>query len=112
LPGAVQDIGGEAVIGIQYRSEPVRVLTAALPDVASALDYLLRYIASERSGISEIQHTSDVQAVGHRVVHGGEHFTESALINDCVQLGDAGTQSSRGVVSESIERQSGSVLDG
>lgn len=82
--GAVEDIGGEAVIRIQYRKEPGRVLTAALRDVASTLDYLLRYIASDRSGITEIKHASDVQAVGHRVVHGGERFKESALIDDQV----------------------------
>ena len=82
--GAVEDIGGEAVIRIQYRKEPGRVLTAALRDVGSTLDYLLRYIASERSGIAEIKSTADVQAVGHRVVHGGERFKESTLIDDQV----------------------------
>jgi acetate kinase len=82
--GVVEDIGGEAVLRIRYREEPVRVLTAALRDVGATLDYLLRYIASDRSGIPEIKSTADIQAVGHRVVHGGEQFKESALVDDRV----------------------------
>ena len=50
--------------------------------MGAALDYLVRYIASERSGVSEIKSTADVHAVGHRVVHGGELFKESTLIDD------------------------------
>ena len=71
LRGDVDGIGGEAIVKIRYRSEPPKTVTAPLRDMAAALDYLLRYIASDRSGISEIQSTADVHAVGHRVVHGG-----------------------------------------
>ena len=35
----------------------------------------------------EIRSSGDVNAVGHRVVHGGERFKESALINDEVLKG-------------------------
>lgn len=80
--GEIEGIGGEAIIRIQHRSRPVQTLTAPLGDVAAALDYLVRYIASDRSGISEINSTADVHAVGHRVVHGGELFDQSALIDD------------------------------
>ena len=47
----------------------------------------MRYIASERSGVTEIKSAADVHAVGHRVVHGGEMFSESALIDDKVLQG-------------------------
>ncbi|HTW30287.1 MAG TPA: acetate kinase, partial [Candidatus Sulfotelmatobacter sp.] len=60
---------------------------APLRDMGAALDYLLRYIASDRSGISEINSTADIHAVGHRVVHGGELFKESTLIDDRVLKG-------------------------
>ncbi len=85
--GEVEGIGGEAIIHIQYRKEPSRTLTAPLRDISSTLDYLMRYIASDRSGITEIKSTADVNAVGHRVVHGGELFEQSALIDDKVLKG-------------------------
>jgi acetate kinase len=85
--GEVEAIGGEAIIRIQHRSEPAQTFTAALPDVSAALGYLVRYIASDRSGISEIKRTADVHAVGHRVVHGGELFGQSALVDDRVLKG-------------------------
>ena len=85
--GEVEGIGGEAIIRIQHRAEPGRTLTAALRDIGAALEYLMRYIASDRSGISEIKSAADVHAVGHRVVHGGELFKESTLIDDRVLKG-------------------------
>src|SRR5579864_2742375 len=85
--GEVEGIGGEAIIRIRYRDQPGRTLTASLRDIGSTLDYLVRYIASDRSGVTEIKSTADVNAVGHRVVHGGEQFKESALIDDRVLKG-------------------------
>jgi len=85
--GEVEGIGGEAIIRIQHRSDPAQTLTAPLRDMAAALDYLVRYIASDRSRVTEIKSTADVHAVGHRVVHGGELFNESTLIDDRVIKG-------------------------
>jgi len=87
LRGEVEGIGGEAIVKVRYRKEPGKTLTAPLGDMGGALDYLLRYVASERSGIPEIKTTADVHAVGHRVVHGGELFKESTLIDDRVLKG-------------------------
>jgi len=87
LRGEVEGIGGEAIVKIRYRKEPGKTLTAPVRDMGAALDYLLRYIASERSGIREIKSTGDLHAVGHRVVHGGELFKESTLIDDRVLKG-------------------------
>ncbi|HET9306835.1 MAG TPA: acetate kinase [Candidatus Sulfotelmatobacter sp.] len=85
--GEVEGIGGEAIVRIQHRDDPTQTLTAPLRDMAAALDYLVRYIASDRSRVSEIKSTADVHAVGHRVVHGGELFNESTLIDDRVIKG-------------------------
>jgi acetate kinase len=87
LRGEIEGIGGEAIVRMQYRDQPTKTFTAPLRDVTAALDYLIRYIASDRSGVQEIKSTADVNAVGHRVVHGGELFKESALINDQVLKG-------------------------
>jgi len=85
--GEVDGIGGEAIVKVRYRQEPGQTLTAPMRDMGVALDYLLRYIASDHSGIPEIKSTADVHAVGHRVVHGGELFKESTLIDDRVLKG-------------------------
>ena len=87
LRGEVEGIGGEALVKVRYRKEPGKTLTAPLRDMGATLDYLLRFIASDRSGISEIKSSADVHAVGHRVVHGGELFKESTLIDDRVLKG-------------------------
>src|SRR5579885_2762647 len=85
--GEVEGIGAEAVIRVQYRADAVRTLTAPLRDMGAALDYIVRYVSSDQSGIAEIKSTADIHAVGHRVVHGGELFKESTLIDDRVLKG-------------------------
>jgi acetate kinase len=85
--GEIEGIGGEATVHVQRHDNPVRTMTAPLHDISSTLDYLVRYLVSEKSGISEIKSTADINAVGHRVVHGGELFTESVRIDDKVLAG-------------------------
>lgn len=85
--GVVERIGGEAIVTASTHTQPRSMFTAPLADLSSALDYIVRWIASEPSGISEIQSASDIHAVGHRVVHGGETFSESAVITDEVLKG-------------------------
>ncbi len=84
--GEVERTGGQAII--TFESDAGRqVSTAPLRDTSAALDYVIRWLSSDDSGISEIQSLADIQAVGHRVVHGGELFKESALITDEVLRG-------------------------
>ena len=57
-----------------------------------ALADILRLLTHPEVGV--IEKTSEVDAVGHRMVHGGEHFTSSALatpeairaVQDCIPL--------------------------
>ena len=85
--GQVERIGGEAIVTVQNKNGPRRKLTAPIRDVAAALDYVLRWLASDTSEVAEIRSLGDLHAVGHRVVHGGEMFHESALITDEVLKG-------------------------
>jgi len=85
--GAIERIGGEAIVTVQIGTQPKNVFTAPLMDLSAALDFLVRWMASEQSGMSEIQSVADIHAVGHRVVHGGERFSESAVITDDVLKG-------------------------
>ena len=85
--GYVERIGGEAIITLETRNAPRKKVTAPIRNISAALDYVLRWLASEQSGVAEIRSLSDVHAVGHRVVHGGEVFRESAVITDEVLKG-------------------------
>lgn len=85
--GVIERIGAEAIITASIADQPQSVITAPLADLSSALDFVVRWIVSEQSGVSEVQSVSDIHAVGHRVVHGGETFSESALITDDVLRG-------------------------
>lgn len=82
--GVIERIGGEAVLTLQVEGQAPQRATALLHDIRAAVDYILRWACSEQSGISEIRSITDIQAVGHRVVHGGERFVSSVLINDQV----------------------------
>ena len=85
--GVIERIGGEAIITVQTSGAGRQKFTASLPDVAAALEYLVRWIASEASGITQIRALADIDAVGHRIVHGGEMFSESTVITDEVLQG-------------------------
>jgi len=85
--GEVERAGGEAIVTFQKKSGEKQKSTASLRDISAVVDYLVRYVTSEKSGVSEIRSTADIHAVGHRVVHGGERFSESTLIDDKVLRG-------------------------
>jgi acetate kinase len=87
LRGEVDRIGAEAAITVQPGDGPKQKFTASLRDIAAALDYVIRWAASPASGVSEIRSAADLHAVGHRVVHGGESFTDSVLITEEVISG-------------------------
>ena len=85
--GNVERIGGEAIITVETRNSPRQKFAAPIRNISAGLDYVLRWLASEKSGVPEIRSLSDIHAVGHRVVHGGELFRESAIITDEVLKG-------------------------
>jgi len=80
--GQIERIGGEAIIAVQTGNGLRQKFTASLSDILGSLQYLVRWIASDESGITEVGSPSDIHAIGHRVVHGGEFFTESTVITD------------------------------
>lgn len=53
---------------------------APMPTHTQAIKLVLDALTNEKTGV--IKSLSEVQAVGHRVVHGGEKFTDSALLTD------------------------------
>src|SRR5687768_3939237 len=84
--GHIERIGGEAILTLEAQGRaPVRT-TAALRDHAAAVERVIAWLASDESGVP-IRSVGDIEAVGHRVVHGGERFTHSTLVTDEVRQG-------------------------
>ena len=80
--GAIERIGGEAIITSKVEGRTQQRATANLRDMRAAVDYIIRWASSEAAGIDGVRSVADIHAVGHRVVHGGERFTHSVLITD------------------------------
>ncbi|MBC7796648.1 MAG: acetate kinase, partial [Pyrinomonadaceae bacterium] len=80
--GQIERIGGAAIITFNVEGKTAQRSSESVKDVRAAVEFIIRWIASDNSGVDEIKKLSDIHAVGHRVVHGGEHFTKSAIITD------------------------------
>jgi acetate kinase len=96
--GVVERIGSESLItfrvlgddGVAHTSRT----TSPLRDHREAVDYIIRRIIAPDSGIQGIHSLTDIHAVGHRIVHGGEALTASTIIDahvlrsieDCIDL--------------------------
>jgi acetate kinase len=84
--GQVERIGGEAVYTLAGADGvPVRG-TASLRDHRAAVDFVVEWMAGADSGVP-IGSLAEINAAGHRVVHGGERFTHSVRIDDAVLRG-------------------------
>lgn len=78
--GQIERIGGEAILTLQVGSAEPSHRTAHVRNHAEAVEQVIAWMADGESGVG-IKSTSDIEAVGHRVVHGGERFTKSTLID-------------------------------
>ena len=85
--GVIERIGGEAIITFGARGGEARRSTAPVRDTRAAVETIIRWVTSADSGIREVRSVADIHAVGHRVVHGGERFTHSVLIDEDVLRG-------------------------
>ncbi len=93
--GIIERVGGQALITFQSEGgHPKERRAEPLRDHRAAIDAILRWIVSQASEVSAISSLADIHAVGHRVVHGGEHFQASMRIDpnviegieDCIEL--------------------------
>ena len=84
--GQIERIGGEAIFTLRGRGDIVARDSAPMRDLRAAVDYIVGWLASEESG-PVIGAVGDIDAVGHRVVHGGERFQQSVRIDDSVLRG-------------------------
>ncbi len=79
--GIVERIGlEEGIFTIKYNGQK-KTVNCPIPDHQVAVDMLLKALIEE--GI--VAELSEINAVGHRIVHGGEYFNDSAVVNDDVE---------------------------
>jgi acetate kinase len=84
--GVIDRIGGEAVVDFQPGDGPRSRRAMPIRDHRQATETVLQWLISEDSDIP-INGLDEIEAVGHRVVHGGEEFTHSVIIDDKVLRG-------------------------
>ena len=81
--GAVERIGGEAVLSLGAPRGAARRTVAPLRNLAAAVEHVAAWLVSDDAdtGIGSL---AEIEAVGHRVVHGGENFARSQRIDEPV----------------------------
>ena len=78
--GQCERIGMEGAFIKQTVGDKKVETPSAIPDHKAAIELVLSYLTNDEFGA--IKTLEDIDAVGHRVLHGSEMFTESVLIND------------------------------
>ena len=78
--GGVEKVGlPDSFLKFKYNGEKVTI-NASMPNHNVAIRIILDNLTSEKFGC--IKNFDEIEAVGHRLVHGGEKFNSSVLIND------------------------------
>lgn len=77
--GIAERVGTEgAALTHEVPGEPPQVLARPLPDHAAAIALLLETLTTA----GPLGALAEVEAVGHRFVHGGEYYSDSCLVTD------------------------------
>lgn len=81
--GVVERIGmsGATLTNVRHDGDEIKI-AGEIVDHTIAIEYILAILLSRNHGV--ISDKSDIHAIGHRVVHGGETFSGSVLITDAV----------------------------
>src|SRR5665648_23169 len=82
--GLVDRIGMAGAQLTHKRGELVKVITQELPSHAEAISLVLESLTNPIYGV--VDNLQEIGAVGHRVVHGGDQYSSSVLIDDTVML--------------------------
>jgi acetate kinase len=79
--GVAEKIGLHGSFIIHERNDGIKAkLEGEIVDHQAGIEYILGILKSQKYG--SIKNFSEIDAVGHRIVHGGETFKSSALITD------------------------------
>ncbi len=80
--GLAERIGIEGSKLTQLVKEDRYVIKAPMENHVTATTYMIKALTDEKHGV--VRSMDEVGAVGHRVLHGGEKFTASVIIDDKV----------------------------
>ncbi len=80
--GVVERIGEERSELSHFFNGKTHAVQTKIEDVGKAMEFILETLVGRDVGV--IQDFSEISAVGHRVVHGGEEFTYSVNIDEKV----------------------------
>ena len=81
--GLIERIGSSSAILTHQRYDGDSIkITGEILDHDIAIEYVIAVLLSKNHGV--IKDRSEIEAVGHRVVHGGEDFSGSVLITNPV----------------------------
>ncbi len=80
--GIVEKIGEETSSLSHFYYGKAHTITKKVEDVKKAMELILQTLADDEVGV--LRKISEIGAVGHRVVHGGEEFTGSVIIDEKV----------------------------
>ncbi|MCD8072896.1 MAG: acetate kinase [Alistipes sp.] len=81
--GIVERIGlSDSVLTHKAANKPVYEIVRSIPDHTAGINLLLGCLTDEKYGV--IDNLAQLNAVGHRVAHGGEYFSDSAVVNNTV----------------------------
>ncbi len=82
--GIVDRVGSElSCFSVKVPDEEDFKDQIAIPDHKAGIDAILNYLTNPERGV--LNSLNEIDAVGHRVVHGGEKFNSSQIINDAVK---------------------------
>jgi acetate kinase len=79
--GVIERIGGEAILTLEPDGRAPVKRAESIRNHVAAIEYILGWVTSDESGVP-IASIAEIDAVGHRVVHGGERFARSIRVND------------------------------
>ena len=81
--GMVERIGTENAV-LNYKSDNIDIKeVCALPTHKHGLQKIINFLLNPEKGV--IKNAREINAVGHRVVHGGNSFAETTLITETVK---------------------------
>ncbi len=78
--GLCERIGIDGRLTYQPAGGEKEITEAAMPTHNEAIQMVLDALVNDKTGV--IKSLDEINAVGHRIVHGGEKFTSSVIIDD------------------------------
>ncbi|MCR1814717.1 acetate kinase [Aliarcobacter butzleri] len=80
--GLVERIGIDGILKHEIGENKKLTFETPIPTHKEAIELVLRILTNDETKV--INSIDEIQAIGHRVVHGGEYFKGSVIVNDDV----------------------------